>query len=213
MADTNAKTSFKQTQMKFYRKPAAAAIDVTAVSNAAPAVLDTADQTIKSGDVVYLQSDNPAANGLYMVEVKTNGNITLLGTDFTAIGTVENAKIAVAEEMAYCMATQLNVDVGSISYSDVTTNCDDYPQEEGEVQAGSYSGQAYSNPSNQVETLMEDALFSQETLFFAWKSKDVAILRGGRIVIESFKLSGKTKEKWTADFGFKMKSRPVRLAM
>lgn len=213
MADTNAKTSFKQTQMKFYRAPANAAIDVTAVSNAAPAVLDTADQTIKSGDVVYLQSDNPAANGLYMAEVKTKGKITLLGANFTAIGTVANAKLAVVEEMAYCMATQLNVDFGSISYSDVTTNCDDYPQEEGEVQAGSYSGQAYSNPSNQVEALMEDALFSQETLFFAWKSKDVTILRGSRIVVESFKLTGKTKEKWTADFGFKMKSRPGRLAM
>ena len=156
MADTNAKTSFKQTQMKFYRKPDNATVNVTAVSNAAPAVLDTADPTIKSGNVVYLQSDNPAANGLYMVEVKTNGKITLLGTDFTAIGTVANAKLAVAKEMAYCMATQLNMDFGSISYSDVTTNCDDYPQEEGEVQAGSYSGQAYSNPSNPVENLMEE---------------------------------------------------------
>ena len=92
MADTNMKTSFKQTQMKFYCKPDAVAIDVTAVSNAAPAVLDTADQTIKSGDVVYLQSDNPAANGLYMVEVKTKGKITLLESDFTAIGAVANAK-------------------------------------------------------------------------------------------------------------------------
>ena len=213
MADTNMKTSFKQTQMKFYCKPDAVAIDVTAVSNAAPAVLDTADQTIKSGDVVYLQSDNPAANGLYMVEVKTEGKITLLESDFTAIGAVANAKIAAAKELSYCMATQLNVDFGSISYSDVTTNCDDYPQEEGELQAGSYSGQAFSNPKNSVEQLIERGLRAQETLFFAWRVKDVAVCRGSRISVENLKVSGKTKEKWTADFSFKMKSPPVFLEM
>ncbi|MDK4545142.1 hypothetical protein [Kingella kingae] len=209
---SNKKLSFFQTQIKFSRKGTDSAKAITSMTNASPPVMTT-DEVLKDGDVVHITSNNEQVRGFYMVKVKSSGSYELVGQDFTQVGAITNAKLVKAQTHAFCMATSLDVEPATISFSDVTTNCDDYPQEEGELEAGSASGNAYWNPENPTSNMLEEMMFSQEELFFQFKPKETNVLTGFRANVESWKMAGQTKEKWTADFGLKLKSRPMRVTL
>lgn len=210
---SNKKLSFYQTQMKFTEKGGEPSLAITDITKTAPAIITVADQTMNAGDVIFITSNNPLVNGFYQILPKGAGKYELAETDFTRVGDIGGAKYIKGKTVAFCMATSLDVEPVTVSYSDVTTNCDDYPQEEGELEAGSISGSAYYNPKNPVHQLLRKYIYSQEPVYFQYKPRDSNVLTGQTVTVESFSKSGQTKEKWTADFGLKMMSRDAELEL
>lgn len=210
---SNKKLSFYQTQMKFSSKPLSVNTTVTKITNAAPAVMTVSEMNLKTGDVVFITSENEMVKGFYQIKSSGSGTYELVGSDFTQVGDIKNPKYAKADTIAFCMATSLDYEPVTVSFSDVTTNCDGYPMEEGELEAGSASGSAYYNPENPVHILLRNHIYSQEPLFFQWKPRDTNILTGVTVAVESFSVSGQTKEKYTADFGLKLQSKDSQITL
>lgn len=207
------KRSFYQTQIKIGKQPEQLDSTITAITAAMPPVATDDNHGLETGDVVFLQSDYHGANGFFTVKKQGDNAFELVGQDFRGAGTIGNVKYQKVEMSGFCDATGIDVEPATISFSEVTTNCDNYPKEEGELEAGSMSMEIYYDPEEPMHQLLEGAMFSQESLYVQTKPKGVMILRGFVVAVESWKYSGKVKEKYSGSVGFKIQSRPhdVRL--
>ncbi|QMT33618.1 hypothetical protein LNQ82_03715 [Conchiformibius steedae DSM 2580] len=202
------KRSFYETQIKFGRKPDTVNQSLTIGASKDPDIAATG-HGLETGDVIYIEgASHPAANGFFTVKTRSSTNFTLVGQDFTGAGRISGARYAKVTMTGFCDATSIDVEPAGVSFTDVTTNCDNYPQEEGELEAGSASMELYYDPESRVQQMLENAMFSQETLYMQTKPKGVNIVRGFACSVENWKYRGKVKDKYTANVGFKLKSRP-----
>lgn len=205
------KLSFKQTQIKFAKAvPQTLDVTVTSITAAAPAVL-TATVDLKDADVVYIKSAAaPQIEGFYQVKKMTANTYQLSGSDFTVHGAVNDAKLGKVEMSAFCAATSLDIEPATTSSTATTTNCDDYPQEETEIEAGSASMDIYWNPDDEVQEQLEGLLFSGEKTFFQHKPKETQVVTGFRANVDSFSYNGAVGEKYQGSVGFKLQSKPMK---
>lgn len=200
-------TPFNGTQMKF-SKPAGRA-DTAVTQLTAPNVA-TAANTLANGDVVWLESAaNPAINGLYVASSVSSSKFHAVGLDTTLTGTAADAKFTKVETYGFCDATSIDVEVATVDFEDFTTNCDDYPYEEGTLKAGSIQLEIAYDPDKEVDKYLESLLFSQQETMFQFKPKGKKSLRSFVCTVSSWKFNGQSNGKYKGSLGLKIKSRPL----
>lgn len=215
MAQEKRGTPFNGTQMKFAKTPGTPTTAITKLSNANPAVATVASHGLKNGDVVLLASvDNPAVNGLYVAaQTATATEFTVVGLDGSGLGTVGDAKFIKVDAFGFCDATSLDVEAATVDYEDMTTNCDDYPYEEGNIKAGAIQMEISYDPDKDVNQFLENLLFNQADTVFQFKPKAKKSMRSFVCSVSSFKFNGQANGKYKASLNLKIKSRPMDVAI
>ena len=215
MAQQKRGTPFNGTQIKFAKAPGTPATAITQLSTANPAVATVASHGLKNGDVVLLASEsNPAVNGLYVAaQTDTATKFTVVGLDGSAVGAVSDAKFIKVDTFGFCDATSLDIESATVDYEDMTTNCDDYPYEEGNIKAGAIQMEISYDPDKEVNQYLEGLLFSQADTVFQFKPKDKTALRSYVCSVSGFKFNGQANGRYKASLNLKIKSRPLDVAI
>lgn len=217
MASNNKTLKFQGTKIKFYKRDTSTgtySLKLKALDDN-QAYIDSSD--FKKGEVIYLISDhrNLFPEGFYMIDIKSNVTI-LLGLKLDGLGTDEeitDVSYQKVEPEGFCYSTSLNLTPMSISYTEVTTNCDDYPQEEGEVSAGEASSNIYWRPENELQKFLLDSMRTQEKYFMAFSPKDSNVLISFGVRTSEFSISGSVGDKYTGSIGWKLTSHVQQLSL
>lgn len=205
--------SFYGYQIKFstgLKDVSQAIASITASANT-PTIINTgSSHGLKDGDVIYIDgAAHPSANGFFQVKKNGDTELILSDQDFSDYGDLGgNMSFRQAIMSPFCDATSKEEDRGSKSYEDVTTNCDDYPQEEGELESGSLKFAFYHDPEDELQQYIEKKFFDDETIFVQTKPKTVSILRGYRAAVATFTDSGEVKGKLKGNIELKLRSKP-----
>lgn len=209
MATQQRGVSFNGTQIKFAKAAGTPATDITALSTANPAVA-TATNSLTNGDVVYITSDsNPGINGLYVVSGASGTKFNVVGLDTTTTGTAADAKFVKVETYGFCDATGLDIEPATVDFEDFTTNCDDYPYEEGTLKPGNIQVELAYDPDKEVDRYLEGLLFSQADTVFQFKPKSKKALRSFVCSVSGWKFNGQSNGKYKGSLSLKIKSRPL----
>ena len=209
MATQKRGVSFNGTQIKFAKAAGTPATDITALSTANPAVA-AATNSLANGDVVYVASEaNPAINGLYVVSGASGTKFNVVGLDTTTVGTATDAKFVKVDTYGFCDATSLDIEPATVDYEDFTTNCDDYPYEEGTLKPGSIQVELNYDPDKDVDQYLEGLMFSQTDTVFQFKPKGKKALRSFVCSVSSWKFNGQSNGKYKGSLSLKIKSRPL----
>lgn len=167
---------FRGTQIKFNQVASGAKYAAVTITSANPPVLTITGSDLVTGDVIHIKNaSEPAANGYFMLQKTAADTYTLPNMDFSDLVAIKNAQYAKTTEMGFCVATSLDITPATVEYSDVSTNCDDYPQEEGEIGAGEGSAEVFWKPDNPVMRFFKESLKNQETYYMRDKPKDTVI--------------------------------------
>lgn len=200
---------FLGNQMKFGQVPdfKSGAVSIESFEYDKPGQI-TADLTLKVGDVVYIDKAS-AVNGFYVVGLVSGDTITLQDSDFSGLSNITQAVVKKVDMNNYCGFRSLNIEPATLSSTDITTICDDYPQEEGVIQPGSISGELFWNIGEETHIVLEQHLFDQQSLFFQFKASKFNKMVGFEVAVSKYSYSGDVGDKMKAQVEFKIKSKPI----
>lgn len=211
------KHSFYSYQIKFSTGLADTVQNITgstSAPNQPPTLTSRGSHGLVDGDVILLSgAKHPTVNGFYQIK-KTNDTTFQLATEsFADLGLSgqifgDTATFKKVIMSPFCDATSKEEQRGSKNYETVTTNCDDYPQEEGEVQAGSLKFGFYYDIDDEVQRYLEKKFYDDETIFVQYKPKRAKTLRGYRAGVAAFSDNGEVGAKFKGDIEFKLRSKP-----
>jgi hypothetical protein len=198
----------------FYDLPDVPTKEISALTNTKPAIATSVGHGLKTGDVVWLESEeNGAINGYYLVDVSNEDTFALMILDGEDTGTITDAKFTTPKRYSFCDATSVKISAFKTKEINVTTICDEDSVVELETEPGTISLSGLWEPDKAVQSFLEDMAEEKETIFFTMKPKGSKRMRGYQVKITSYDWDGKSEDKWQFAMELKINGRGRKLDM
>ncbi|PIT08229.1 phage tail tube protein [Snodgrassella alvi] len=199
-------------QTCFYDLPDMPTKGITSLTNTKPAIATAVGHGLKTGDVIWVESEeSEGINGYYLVDVSNEDTFALMILDGEDIGTITDAKFTTPKRYSFCDATSVKISAFKTKEQDVTTICDDGTVVELIREAGTISLSSLWVPDKPVQEFLEEMAEELETIFMTLKPKGSKTIRGYQVKITSYDWDGKSGDKWQAALELKINGRGRRV--